>query len=324
MSDNSIKKIVVVNPYANETQRNKIMDTAAKYNRSAEIYDSVEEALPHLQGAEIIYGPSPKLIANAPDLKWYCSASAGIDHYVKSGVFENRDIILTNSSGSFGLSIAEYMIMMSLWMMKRMPEYQVAIANHQWLQGLEISSLYGSRIVVLGTGNLGKSFAERVRAFHPASLVGVNRSGRFVEFFDEVVDISHFGDVISQVDLLILCLPGTKETEGIISREVLEKMPDTAFIVNTGRGSAIDMDALVDALEAGKIAGAALDVFPNEPLPADSPLWNVKNLLITPHISGQETLPWTRNNNCDMFCEDMENYFEGRPLAHLASVAKGY
>ena len=222
------------------------------------------------------------------------------------------------------MSIAEYIIMMSLYMMRRMPEYEDTIANHQWVSNLEITSLFGSRIVVLGTGNLGKTFAERVRSFSPESLIGVNRSGLHVEPFDKIVDVSQFSDVISDADLLVMCLPGTKETEGILSKDILEKMPSTSFVVNVGRGSAVDIDALVEALESGKIAGATLDVLPQEPLPEDSPLWDVKNLLITPHISGQETIPWTRDNNYNMFAEDIENYFEGKPLAHVASLSKGY
>ena len=101
-------------------------------------------------------------------------------------------------------------------------------------------------------------------------------------------------------------------------------MPKTAYIVNVGRGSAINDEALIAALEEGRLAGACLDVLREEPLPGDSPLWNVKNLIITPHISGQETTQWTRDNNYNMFCEDLENYFQGLPLVHLADYTKGY
>ena len=320
----SQKKIVVVNPNVDHRQKEQIIGVAGKYDASVEFYKTVEEAIPNLAGAEIVFGISPDLIKNAPDIKWFCSASAGIDHYVKAGCFDGRDIILTNSSGSFGLTISEYIIMMALIMMRRMPEYGEFIRAHSWKSNLENKSLFGSKIVVLGTGNLGSMFAKRVRGFEPKSLIGVSRSGNHVDLFDRVEKTDKLPELLSDVDLLVMCLPGTPETEGILSKELIDSMPSSSYIINVGRGSAIDIDALVTALEEGRIAGATLDVLPKEPLPEDSYLWDVKNLIITPHMSGQETMPWTRDNNYNMFCEDIENYFEGRKMAHLADPKLGY
>ena len=318
-------KIVVMNPRIDENQKKRISDVAMKYGRSVEFYPSVKEAIPNLAGAEIVYGNSPALIENAPDLKWFCSASAGVDHYIKAGAFDGRDIILTNSSGSFGMSISEYIVMSALYMMRRMPEYKILMEENVWaMDYLNIRTLFDSKIVVLGTGDLGKTFAKRARGFDPASIIGVSRTGNPVPEFDKVVPISEIDSVISDVDLLVMCLPGTSETENILSKELIDKMPNTAFVINVGRGSAVDEDALIEALENEKLAGATLDVLREEPLPSDSPLWNVKNLIITPHISGQETTQWTRDNSYNMFCEDLENYFEGRPLVHLADISKGY
>lgn len=318
-------KIVVMNPRIDETQKEKIKNIADKYGRIVEFYPSVKEAVPNLEGAEIVFGNHPALITNAPDIKWFCSASAGIDHYIRAGAFEGRDIILTNSSGSFGMSISEYIIMMSLYMMRRMPEYRQFSDYKEWAPSyLDITTLFGSKVVVLGTGDLGSTFAKKVQAFGPASLIGVSKSGQQREPFQKVVDISQLSSVIEDVDLLVMCLPGTPETENILSEEIIAKMPKTAYIVNVGRGSAINDEALIAALEEGRLAGACLDVLREEPLPGDSPLWNVKNLIITPHISGQETTQWTRDNNYNMFCEDLENYFQGLPLVHLADYTKGY
>ena len=318
------RKIVVVNDRINQEQKDMLLATAAKYGAIIEFYKEVDEAIPHINNAEIIFGISPELIKNAPELKWFCSASAGIDHYIRAGAFDGRDIILTNSSGSFGVSISEHIIMVSLIMMRRMKDYQKIIANHQWKSNLAISSLQGSRIVVLGTGNLGQVFAKRVRGFEPTSIIGVNTSGKHVEGFDKVVPQSQLDDVLSEVDLLVMCLPGTPETVNILSKERIALLPETAFVVNVGRGSAIDQDAIVEALKAGRLAGVALDVAWNEPLAEDDPLWDVEELVLTPHISGQENLPWTRDNNFNMFNEDLENYFEGRHLSHLADISKGY
>lgn len=121
-----------------------------------------------------------------------------------------------------------------------------------------------------------------------------------------------------------MSLPATAETKGILSRERFALLPQDAYIVNVGRGSAIDEDALADNLESGHLAGAALDVFQTEPLPAGHRLWKTKNLLITPHVAGNMTLPYTKDKNVQMFIEDLKNFTEGRPLHYLVDRKLGY
>ena len=121
-----------------------------------------------------------------------------------------------------------------------------------------------------------------------------------------------------------LALPGTAETEHILNRQRIALLPETAYVVNVGRGSVVDQDALMDALNQNQLAGAALDVFVPEPLPEDHPLWDTKNLIITPHVSGNLTLGYTRDINVEMFCEDLANYAAGRPLNGLVDRKLGY
>ena len=121
-----------------------------------------------------------------------------------------------------------------------------------------------------------------------------------------------------------MSLPSTPQTKGILSRERMSLLPEGSYIVNVGRGSAIDEDALADNLESGHIAGAALDVFQTEPLPSGNRLWHIKNLLITPHVAGNMTLAHTRNKNVQMFIEDLHNYSEGKPLRYLVDRKLGY
>ena len=319
-----MSKIVMVNPFISEEYKEKVTQLAAKYGATVEFFSDNVEALKSAEDAEIIFAMSPMLVEKAKNLRWFCSASAGIDHLASSGVFDGRDILLTNSSGTFGLTIAEHIIMVTLMMMRRYPEYEKHIQNKEWLGGLEQRSIFGSKFLVLGTGDLGMNFAKRVRSLEPASVIGVSRSGAQVDGFDQVYPISQLDSLLGDIDVLVMCLPGTAETIGILSRGRIALLPEKAFVVNVGRGSAIDEAALMEALEEEKIAGAALDVFTEEPLPANSPLWDVKNLLITPHISGQNTLEWTRNRNIEMFCEDIANYFEGRPLTYTADIKAGY
>ena len=121
-----------------------------------------------------------------------------------------------------------------------------------------------------------------------------------------------------------MALPSTPDTVGILSRQRIALLPETAYVVNVGRGTAIDQPALVEALNAGRLAGAALDVFAREPIPDGDPVWEARNLLITPHISGQMSLGYTRDKNVALFCEDLENYAAGRPLARYVDRRIGY
>ena len=186
-------------------------------------------------------------------------------------------------------------------------------------------SIQGSRLTLLGTGDIGTTFAQRAKALCPASVTGVNRSGRVPDpVYDRVMPMAELDRVLPETDILVMSLPSTPETVGVLSRERLALLPESAILVNVGRGSAIDQDALMDALNAGRLAGAALDVMTPEPLPADHPLWTTKNLLITPHVAGNMTLGYTCNKTVSMFCDDLENYAEGRPLKHLVDLKRGY
>ena len=186
-------------------------------------------------------------------------------------------------------------------------------------------SLKDCRITVLGTGDIGTTFAKRARAFEPASITGVCRSGRAAsDVYDKVLQVSQLDSILPETDLLAMSLPATEETRGILSRKRLGLLPEGAYIVNVGRGSAIDEEALADALDSGHLAGAALDVFQKEPLPEGNRLWKTKKLLITPHVAGNMTLAYTKDKNVEMFLEDLENFTKGKALHYLVDRKLGY
>ena len=148
-----------------------------------------------------------------------------------------------------------------------------------------------------------------------ARIVGISRSGKArADVYDEMHPIADLDAVLPKTTILVMALPGTAETAGILSRERIALLPSDAIVINVGRGTAIDQPALVEALNSGAIAGAALDVMVPEPLPQDDPLWDAKNLVLTPHTSGNLTLGHTCDSNVDMFCEDLANYGR-RPAA---------
>ena len=287
--------------------------------------DQFEEARACLQSCEVLYAHSPELLRTAPaSLKWYCCSFAGVDPYCKDpAMFANPDCLLTNSN-VYGVTIAEHVVMVTLMLLRRMPEYEEVIRNRSWSNQLPIRSIRDNEFTILGTGNIGVNVAERLRGMGAAKITGLSRSGRPHPAFDEVRPIADLDAVLPDTKILVMALPGTAETIRILNRARIALLPGDAYVINVGRGTAIEQEPLIKALNEGRIAGAALDVMDPEPLPKDHPLWTAKNLILTPHVSGNMTLGYTCDTNVDMFCRDLRNYAAGRPLEGLVDRKRGY
>lgn len=318
-------KIAVLTKGLKQNHKDLIEKTAGSINASVCFADSENDLPEGFEDPDIIYGFGIETARTNKNLKWLCVPSAGIDYLMKPGCFANEGCILTNSAGAYGVSIAEHIIAVTLMMMRRITEFHLETDKKIWGSPRAQKSIKDSRITVLGTGDIGCGFAKRARAFEPANITGICRSGICSEqSFDRILKIGNLDSVLPETDLLVMCLPDTPQTRNLLSRERIGMLPEGAFIVNVGRGSAIDEDALADALDEGALGGAALDVFRTEPLPQDSRLWNTKGLLITPHVAGNLTLDHTMNRNVEMFCEDLLNYAGGLPLKHEVDRRKGY
>ena len=287
--------------------------------------EQFEEAKECVQHCEVLYAHSPDLLRAAPaTLKWYCCSFAGVDIYCRDpAIFANPDCLLTNSN-SYGVTIAEHVVMVTLMLLRRMPEYEAVVRNHSWSNQLPIRSIRDNEFTILGTGNIGVNVAERLRGMGAARITGLSRSGKPHPAFDEVFPISRLDEVLPKTKILVMALPSTAETIHILNRARIALLPRDAYVINVGRGTAVDQEALMDALNGGRLAGASLDVMDPEPLPADHPLWNTKNLILTPHVSGNMTLGYTCDINVKMFCSDLANYAAGRPLEHLVDRKQGY
>jgi phosphoglycerate dehydrogenase-like enzyme len=247
-----------------------------------------------------------------------------VNQFLGDGVFAAPDALLSNSSVAYGVTIAEHIVMVTLELMRRQMEYNGIVSRREWRRDLPIRSIHGSRITLLGTGDIGQEAAVRLRSFDPACLVGVNRSGKNPQgLFDRVLPQEQLDIALPETDILVISLPGTKETYHMLDARRLRLLPDQALVINVGRGSVIDQKALEKELRAGRLR-AALDVFEQEPLPADDPLWDCPNLLIAPHVAGNMTLPYTKDRIVELFLEDFENYCAGKPLARLVDLKKGY
>lgn len=275
---------------------------------------------------EVLYGmPDRAALRTFTSLKWFCGSFAGVDAYLDDALYPSPDVILTNSSGAYGVTIAEHLIMVTLMLLRHASAYVLEAAAHRWGPVLPMRSIMGSTITVVGTGDIGTEFARRAKAMGAKSIRGVRRTMKPADpAFDSVHTHDQLESLLPDTDLLVLALPSTPDTIGFLSRRRIALLPKTAFVINVGRGSAIDQPALVDALNAGQLAGAALDVFVQEPIPDGDPIWDAKNLLLTPHVSGQLSLGYTRDKNVALFCEDLENYAAGRPLARYVDRKIGY
>lgn len=321
------RNICVYQEFLTEAHKEQISRAAQETGFTARFFtpDQFEEASACLQDCEVLYAHSPELLRTAPaSLKWYCCSFAGVDPYCKDpSLFANPDCLLTNSN-VYGVTIAEHVVMVTLMLLRRMPEYEEVVRNRSWSNQLAVRSIRDNEFTILGTGNIGINVAERMRGMGAARIVGLSRSGKPHPAFDEVRPIADLDVVLPQVKVLIMALPGTAETYHILNRERIALLPADAYVINVGRGTAVEQEPLIEALNSGRLAGAALDVMDPEPLPKDHPLWEAKNLILTPHVSGNMTLGYTCDRNVELFCADLRNYAAGRPLASLVDRTRGY
>ena len=321
-----MKKLAVAGRTFQPRSLQKIRETAASCGFTVDYF--TENLLPPEVAAqyEVLYGlPSPKLLPLMTGMKWFHSCAAGVDAYVKEELYADSGTILTNSAGAYGPTISEHLIMVILMLLRQYPFFAEVVRKRNWVQEVPMRSISGSRITVLGTGDIGTCFAQKVKAMGAAHICGVRRSAKpAAACYDETVTYKELDRVLPETEILVMALPGTPETTHILNRERIALLPRNAIVVNVGRGSAIEQEALMDALNAERIAGAALDVMVPEPLPEDHPLWTTKNLLLTPHCSGNFSLGLTEDINVDRFCENLVLYSKGETLKHLVDRKLGY
>ena len=324
-----MRKAYAVADFLSDDNKRTMKRTAEECGFEIEFFESNEEACGKVSDGEVIYCCDGELLPLMPQLRWCHSAYAGVGPFLQSGVFEDGKVMLTNSSGAYGRAISEHIIMVTLMLMRRMPEYLEITGRHGWGTHLDIRSLEDSTIAIIGTGDLGRNAAKRYKALGAKKVIGFSRSGKARDFFDEVRRIDEFDEVMKgglseKADVLLLCVPGTPESKGLLSAERIALLSEKTFVINVGRGAVIDQDALMDALNEGRIAGAALDVVYPEPLPADHPLWNARNCIITPHTSGDMALEYTVDITADIFCGNLKRYAKGEKLANLVDNKAGY
>jgi phosphoglycerate dehydrogenase-like enzyme len=318
-----IKKIGVAFPNLNEAR-------IAKINAAAEGFEVVYEKADNVAAfadCEIIFGNvTAEVIKAAKNLKWLHTQTAGVDFYVRPEIGLQSHVMLTNSSGSFGIGIAEHLIAMTLMLLRKMGEYCKLQLQAKWEYLGSIETLYNSAVTVVGIGDKGGTFAGYCKAMGASRVYGVSRTVRdeMPPWADGLFTVENIDEAIKDADIVALCLPGTAETEGLFDKNRLAAMKKGAILLNIGRGTAVDQDALIDALRNGQIGAAGLDVTTPEPLPADSPLWHMPNVIITPHVSGGRSLEMIQDRIVDKFTRYLGDYAAGRPLERVVNPKIGY
>jgi phosphoglycerate dehydrogenase-like enzyme len=255
---------------------------------------------------------------HAPRLRWVQLPTMGYDPVELHGV--PPGVTVTSAGDAYAPTVAEHAVAMLLALLRRIPEAVRNSANGTWDQSnaVRIGTLHGATVAVVGFGNIGREVAARLRGFG-ARVIGVTRSGRADPLADEAAPGDRLLDVLGRSDAVVLAVPLNAQTRHLMDARTLAAMQPHAILINIARGGVIDHAALRDALAAGRLAGAGLDVTEPEPLPPDDPLWTLPNLLITPHVAGYggDVAP---RRILALFERNLEHFTAGRPLEALVPV----
>ncbi len=289
-------------------------------------YDRLAAELPD---TDIFVGYSlrPEQLRDAKKLKWIHSTAAGVAQLMYPELRESG-IMVTNPSGIFSVPMAEHTMGLLLSLARNFPDSVRGQDRERWSQQeiwdkpQHLTELNEKVLLIVGYGSIGREVARRAKAFD-MRVWGVTRSGKGEQtHLEKIFAASQLFEALPGADYVLICAPETAETKRLIGAAEIAKMKCGARLINVGRGSLLDEEALVQALEVGALGGAALDVAATEPLPAESPLWKAPNLFLTPHTSGVSDRLWDRQ--ATVLIELLERWFEGRELFNRVDFERGY
>lgn len=281
------------------------------------------DSVPHGAAFDVVITPTlpwlPDALVRLSHYRWIHFLSAGVEK-IWSMDFDKSKPIMTKSSGVHGAPMSEYAIGAMLYFAKQFGRFHQQARQCEW-QRMWLGELTGKQLTVLGLGHIGQSLARRAKAFD-MQVVGTLRTVRPVEHVDSVISMAEIEPELARTDFLVCCLPLTEQTHGIVNARLLEKLKLGAVLIDISRGGVVNGSAVLDALNNGVLSGAALDVFEQQPLPADSPLWQREDVLITPHVSG--TTPYYLERALGIFIDNVATYSKGQALKTPISLEGGY
>ncbi len=275
----------------------------------------------------IAWSIRPEQIKSAKQLRWIHSPAAAV-HQLMFPELINSNIILTNAREVHGPVVAEHVIALIFALAKKIPGSVILQQKHIWGQQIlwdevpRVREVANATVGLIGLGSIGRAVAKNAKALGMHVIAVREHPEKGAEGADEILGPAKIDYVFQQADYILLAAPVTENTKAIANAERLAMMKRDACLINVGRGPLVDEPALADALRASKIGGAALDVFPKEPLAADSPLWDLPNLLITPHTAALTDKLWERHYA--LFSENLRRYLHGETLLAVVDKRKGY
>tara|TARA_E500000331_G_scaffold76491_1_gene71789 strand:+ start:596 stop:1624 length:1029 start_codon:yes stop_codon:yes gene_type:complete len=264
--------------------------------------------------------PTKNLKEIAPNLKWIHCTAAGVEHMFPFN-WAYDGLKITNSSGVHAKKAGEFGLMSVLMLQNHIPKIVTNQKNKDFISTFG-NPIAGKNIVLIGTGSLGSSMAKLVAPLG-ANIIGVNKKGKSVEGCSKIITIDKLDSILPNADILYLALPETPETKNLIDKRRLDLLKSTCGIVNIGRQSALDYEVLCDKLENNDLAGAILDVFNPEPIDKNSRLWNIKNLIITPHVSSDDNGNYVKLT-LELFVKNLKLFIKKKELTNQIDKELGY
>ena len=271
-------------------------------------------------------GMSRDVYLAAKKLRWIQASSAGIEFVHRIPELVESDIVLTNARGAHAATIAEHFFAMLLMLTRDLRYFDHAKGAHSWVRanvgGRQMVGLDGKTIGIVGLGNIGRAIARRANGFEMRILAVDAQPVTAPDYVESVKSLDHLHNMLRETDVLGISAPITPQTKGMIGEAEIRALKPGAFVVAVSRGGIIQEPPLIAALRDGHLSGAALDVTETEPLPADSPLWDIPNLVITPHSSGVSQL--TTELMWSIFFENIGHFVRGEQLSNLTDKKLGY
>jgi phosphoglycerate dehydrogenase-like enzyme len=269
---------------------------------------------------------SQELLRAGKQLKWVHSYSAGVEHIVRVPEMKDSDIVLTNAKIIQGPEIGDHALGLLLFHTRNLKQYNRAMVDGSWMEPgptrLPVIELPGKTMLIVGLGGIGTQVAVRAAAFGMRILAVDPKDMPFTRDVEYVGKPDELLDLLPEADVVVSALPHTTASEGVFGKEQFDAMKDGVYFINVSRGKVMQMDALVAALNSGKIRAAGLDVVDPEPLPADHPLWSMDNVILTPHMATVSDK--IRGRHIKLLRDNIERFATGRPLRNVVNKAVEY
>lgn len=294
--------------------------------------DDEKEILRLIKDTEILFAHdlSREMFLAARKLKWIQTKYVGVDELLYPEVVES-DVIITNASGVNSVAVAEHVIGLMLCLSRKLHYFIRNQPEKRWKTSdmnlpLQLEELSGKTLGIIGVGKIGGEIAKKAKCLGMKVLATRRNSyAPASEHIDRLVPIEKLKELLAWSDFVVIQLPLTRDTEGIIGEDELRSMKSTAYLINASRGKVVREDKLIQALKERWIAGAGLDTFAVEPLPESSPLWDIKNVIITPHVAGSARLtPQYADRLVEIFCENLKRFLSNQNLINVIDKHRGY